>query len=67
MRKEFREAERLLAELGFEIVSSGRTKHHYWWLKTPSGRLVKQPIPHNCSDRRFWGNWKSQLKKHLQK
>jgi hypothetical protein len=65
MRKEFREAERLLAEMGFKIVGGGRSKHQFWWLETPDGRRVKQVIPHNCSEHRFWLNWRTQLRRHL--
>jgi hypothetical protein len=65
VRKGFREAERVLSEMGFTIVGSGRNKHHYWILRTPSGKQFKQPIPHSTSEGRFWHNWKAQLRKHL--
>jgi hypothetical protein len=65
MRKDVREAERLLSEMGFTIIGSGRSKHHYWILRTPSGKEFKQPIPHNTSEGRFWLNWKMQLRRHL--
>jgi len=65
MKKGFREAERLLQEMGFTILGSGRSKHHYWILKTPGGKEFKQPIPHNTSEPRFWLNWKLQLKRRL--
>jgi hypothetical protein len=65
VKKEFRDAERLLHEMGFKILGSGRSKHHYWILETPAGKRFKQPIPHNLSQHRFWNNWKSQLRRHL--
>jgi hypothetical protein len=65
MRKGFREAERLLREMGFTILGSGRSKHHYWLLRAPNGREFKQPIPHNTEAPHFWGNWKSQLRRQL--
>lgn len=65
MRKGFREAERLLLEMGFTILGSGRSKHHYWLLRAPNGKVFKQPIPHDTSERRFWLNWKMQLRRHL--
>lgn len=65
MRKGHREAERLLLEMGFTILGSGRSKHHYWILRSPGGKTFKQPIPHDTSERRFWLNWKAQLRRHL--
>jgi hypothetical protein len=65
VRKGFREAERLLQEMGFTILGSGRAKHHYWIVRTPGGKVFKQPIPHNTTEHRFWHNWKSQLRRHL--
>lgn len=65
MRKSHREAERLLSEMGFTILDSGQTKHRYWIVRAPSGKTFKQPIPHDTTERRFWLNWKSQLRKHL--
>jgi len=67
MRKELREAERILEEMGFKIIGTGQSKHFYWWLETPSGRRVKHSIPRDCSEHRFWNNWKTQLRRHLQK
>lgn len=66
MRREWREAERLLTEMGFTILGSGRGgKHYYWLLRAPSGKEFKQPIPHNTTQYRFWHNWKAQLRRHL--
>lgn len=65
MRKGHREAEKLLLAMGFKIIGSGRSKHHYWILEAPDGKQFKQPIPHNTSEGCFWHNWKSQLRKHL--
>lgn len=65
MRKSHREAERLLRELGFVIVTTGRSKHHYWILRAPTGKTFKQPIPHATEGPNFWQNWKSQLRRHL--
>lgn len=65
MRRGHREAEKLLTEMGFTIIGSGRGKHHYWVLRTPAGKEFKQPIPHDTEAPRFWHNWKAQLRKHL--
>lgn len=65
MKKVQREGEKIIRELGFKIISTGRTKHHFWILRSPTGKQFKQVIPHNPSDQHFWGNWKSQLRKHL--
>jgi hypothetical protein len=65
VRKELREAERIIASLGLRVIDSGRGKHHFWILETPSGKRFKQPIPHNTSEGCFWHNWKAQLRKHL--
>ena len=51
--------------MGFKIVGAGRNKHQYWILETPGGRRFKQPIPHDTGEHRFWNNWKTQLKRHL--
>jgi hypothetical protein len=65
MRKSHREGERLILSMGFKIIESGRGKHHYWLLRTPDGKQFKQPIPHSTAEGRFWDNFRSQLRKHL--
>lgn len=65
MRKSHREGEAILSELGLRIVERGHGKHHWWLLELPDGRRIKQPIPHNTTEGRFWRNWRSQLKRHL--
>lgn len=65
MRKEIRVAEQILTDLGLKILDSGRGRHHFWILELPSGRQIKQPIPHNTTQFRFWHNWKAQLRRHI--
>ena len=66
MRKQHRDAERLLRGMGFTILARERGKHHKFRLRTPDGREVVQPIPHDLSAPRFWKNFESQLRKTLE-
>lgn len=65
MRKQHREAERLFAEMGFTVLGKTRTKHVKYRLRTPDGREVTQPIPHDTEAPRFWKNFRVQLRRHL--
>lgn len=51
--------------MGFKILGSGRGKHHWWLLETPTGCRFKAFIPHDTEAPNFWGNWKSQLRRRL--
>jgi hypothetical protein len=66
VKKGHREAERILTEMGFTILGSQRGgSHHYWLLRCPDGREIKQGIPHAVDYPRFWHNWKMQLRRRL--
>jgi hypothetical protein len=65
MRKSHREGERLILSMGFKVIESGRGKHHYWILETPAGKRFKCVIPQDTTEGRFWNNFRSQLRKHL--
>ena len=67
MRKQTRDLARLAEGLGFTFLGTarGRGEHTKLLLKTPGGRDIKQPIPHDMGTQRHWLNFRSQLKKRL--
>lgn len=66
MIKVHREALQLIRSLGFTVLSSGKGKHPYWWLRSPAGHTFKYTIPNSRSDPRMRKNMEAQLRKYLE-
>jgi hypothetical protein len=65
MRKCFREAEKIIAELGLTIVESYRSKHQTYVLRAHDGRTFNAQVPHDMSAPRQWKNWRTQLRRRI--
>jgi hypothetical protein len=65
MRRAFREAEKIIAELGLTIVETYRSRHQTYVLRTSDGRTLNTQVPHDMSAPRQWKNWRTQLRRRI--
>jgi hypothetical protein len=65
VRNDYREAERILRELGLRIIETGHSKHRWWLVETADGRRFKHGIPQDMGSQRHWLNWRAQVRQRM--
>ena len=65
MRKDQRDAERIIAQLGLSIVEKYTAKHLTFVLRAPNGRTLNAQLAGDMTAPRQWNNWRTQLRKRI--